>query len=286
MFPILIIGQHGQLARALKRSLLARQAPFETAGSAQMDLASNPQAAQTLIEQGNYSAVINCAAYTNVDAAETDCDNAMRLNAIAPTKMAAACAAKDIPFIHISTDYVFDGQNKRPYMPEDLICPINTYGLTKSEGEQGVLAANGQSLVLRTSWLYNGTSSNFLTTMLRLAATKSFLSIIDDQIGRPTYAGHLAEACLTALRQMPKKPKIYHVSNTGPAISWADFAESIFRLKGHSTSVKRITSDEFNSPAPRPAYSVLNVSAFEENFQHPLPSWQEGLKRALMENTQ
>lgn len=285
MRAYLIVGQNGQVSRAMQRSLTARSMSFEVIGSVGTDLSKNPEAANAIISKGAYAAVINCSAYTHVDKAETDIQAAENLNTHGPAHMAKACAQSGTPFLHLSTDYVFDGRKGAPYVPSDNSHPLNVYGRTKAAGEQGVLNAGGQSLVIRTSWVYDGTGANFLTTMLRLAKTHKTLSIVDDQIGRPTYAGHLAEACLAALKHMPETPALYHVTNTGEPVSWAGFARAIFNAVGLSPEITPISTETFAAPAPRPAYSILSTTAFEQTFNHPLQPWQTGLMHALQEQT-
>lgn len=283
MKPILLIGETGQLSRALARSLTARRMPYRAAGRYHADLAKNPESITPLIAASDVQAVINCSAYTDVDGAETEIDAARYLNALAPGFMADACAAKDIPFIHISTDYVFSGTAKRPYKPNSKITPINAYGKSKADGEAAIMKAGGQSLILRTSWLYGGTGRNFLTTMLGLARERKGVKIVNDQIGRPTYAGHLAEACLKALSRMPASPEIMHAANTGSPISWAEFAIAIFKAADIDCRVTGIPSSEYPTPAKRPAYSVMDTQMFEARFNHPLEPWQVGLDQALKE---
>jgi len=280
---ILVFGKNGQLSRALQRSLAARGTEFSCHGRKELDLIAHPENAAQLIRKLSPDAVINGCAFTDVDGAETQAAEANILNAKAPGIMAAACRTAHIPFIHISTDYVFDGQKSGAYLPTDRRNPLNTYGRSKAAGERAVMAAGGQSLILRTSWVYDGTGQNFLTTMLRLAASETHLNLVSTQFGRPTYAGHLAEACLAALETMPAKPKIYHVSNSGPVISWADFAQAIFERAKLHPDVTRVTADHFPRPARRPDNSALDITDFKRDFQHPLEPWQMGLELAFQE---
>lgn len=280
---ILVFGKNGQLSRALQRSLTARKTDYSCYGRNEIDLVSHPENSAKLISEIKPSAVINGCAFTDVNGAERQGAEANILNAKAPGIMAAACRAAKIPFIHISTDYVFDGQKSGSYQPNDKRNPLNAYGRSKAAGERAVIAAGGQSLILRTSWVYDGTSKNFLTTMLRLAKERTHLDIVNDQFGRPTYAGQLAESCLAALEHMPSSPKIYHVSNSGPIISWADFAAAIFEHAKIQPEINRVSSKQFSSPTQRPANSALNISSFEKDFRHPLEPWDVGLKLAFHE---
>lgn len=279
----LIFGKNGQLSRALQRSLLARGDAFSCHGREEADLIAHPEKAADIIRTEKPKAVINACAFTNVDNAETQSAEAKILNAKAPGIMAKACRFAKIPFIHISTDYVFDGMKDTPYQPKDKRNPINTYGRSKAAGERAVIAAGGQSLILRTSWVYDGSGQNFLTTMLRLAKTRTQLDIVNDQYGRPTYAGHLAEICLAALTQMPGSQKIYHVSNSGLVISWADFAAVIFETANMSPTIKPVTSAQYASATQRPANSALDISEFERDFNYPIEPWETGLELAFHE---
>ena len=280
---LLIFGKNGQLAQALARSLRARGEAYHCVGRDKLNLLTHPENAAALIRQAKPMAVINASAFNDVNGAETQEAQARTLNAKAPGIMAAACKQADIPFIHISTDYVFDGARVGFYAPQDKPNPLNAYGRSKAAGERAVIAAGGQSLILRTSWVYDGTSKNFLTTMLRLAKERTHLDIVNDQFGRPTYAGHLAESCIAALEHMPSSPKIYHVSNSGPIISWADFAAAIFEQAKIQPEINRVSTKQFSSPTQRPANSALDISGFEMDFRHPLEPWDAGLKLAFHE---
>lgn len=276
--PILVIGQSGQLARALAR----RSDDVVTASRKDLDL-SDPADVfkanlETLFKQHAPCGVINAAALTHVDLAETNRDLAFRVNADAPAVIAQVCAAHDIPFAHISTDYVFDGQQTRPWQETDPTYPLNVYGDSKRAGELGVQAAGGTAAILRTSWVYDLDGRNFVTTMLRLAETHDELRVVDDQIGRPTHADVLAESALAALGQNG----IFHVSGTGDAVSWADFAKAIFDVAGQDVTVTPIPSSEYPTAAARPLYSVLDTSKFETEVS-ALPDWRETLRNAFIQ---
>jgi dTDP-4-dehydrorhamnose reductase len=280
---LLIFGKNGQLSKALRRSLQARGEAYHCYGSTQLDLIAQPEKAATLIQDMKPSAVINGSAFTDVNAAETQEAQANILNAKEPGIMAAACKRAGIPFIHISTDYVFGGTKDGFYTPNDKRKPLNAYGRSKAAGERAVMAAGGQSIILRTSWLYDGTGQNFMTTMLRLAKEQTEIDIVNDQFGRPTYAGHLAEACLAALSNMPNSPQIYHVTNSGPVISWADFAAAIFEHAKIHPDIHPVSAAHFPSPAARPSNSALDITAFERDFNYPLEPWDIGLKLAFQD---
>lgn len=284
---ILIIGRNGQLSRSLQRSLLARGTAFSVLGSRESALATEPLAIGSLIARLDPRAIINASAYTDVNAAEKDTVTATALNARAPAIMAAACKTAGIPFIHISTDYVFDGTRRTPYRPTYPTAPLNVYGHSKAAGERAIIAAGGDAVILRTSWVYDGTGKNFLTTMLRLAQERGAVSVVDDQIGRPTYAGHLAEASLAAchkrLTHRSDTPQIYHYTDGGDPISWYDFAREIFAQARITCQVTPVPAATFPSPAKRPAYSVLDCHSFVKDFGFTPPDWRGGIDLALWE---
>lgn len=274
--PILVIGQSGQLARALAR----RAADVITVPRSGLDLSAEPHSVLTkldrLIEQHQPRGVINAAAYTQVDQAETDNDLAFRINADAPAIIAQRCALHDIPFVHISTDYVFDGRQSRPWREADPVKPLNVYGHSKLAGEKAILNADGRAAVLRTSWVYDLQGQNFVTTMLRLAKSRSELRIVDDQIGRPTHADVLAAAALASIGHTG----LFHVSGCGEPVSWAGFAAEVFDLMNWDISITPVPSSEYPTAAMRPAYSVLDTSKFETEIMR-LPDWRDTLRDAL-----
>jgi len=274
--PILVIGQSGQLARALVR----RSEDAGTASRKDLDLSDLADVfkanLEALIDQHSPRGIINAAAFTHVDLAETNRDLAFRVNADAPAVIAQVCADQDIPFVHISTDYVFDGRQTRPWQETDPTGPLNVYGDSKRAGELGVQAAGGTAVILRTSWVYDLDGRNFVTTMLRLAETHDEFRIVDDQIGRPTHADVLAEAALAALGHHG----IFHVSGTGDAVSWADFAKAIFDIADQDVTVTPIPSSEYPTAASRPPYSVLDTSKFETKIS-ALPDWRVTLRDAF-----
>ena len=281
----LIIGSKGQLGQALMK--LAPNAVG--LWREQIDL-SRSDLRDVLTAQlkaaGPVSGVINAAAYTAVDKAESEVKLADKINGDAPGQIAQFCADKGLPFVHISTDYVFSGDAKTPYLPNQKTAPINAYGNSKLIGEVAIEATDATAAILRTSWVYDGVNSNFLTTMLRLAETRNALSIVGDQIGRPTFTADLAAASLRALSGLiedPSRSGMYHVSNTGDAISWAEFASAIFAAAGKKVGITAIPSVDYPTPAARPAYSVMDTSKFETVFDHLIPDWKNGLARALAE---
>lgn len=271
---LLIFGETGQVARELRA--LCPEAI--SVGRDTVDL-SNPRACADVIRQIAPSAVINAAAYTAVDKAENEEEAATIINGHAPTMMARACAEIGAPFVHISTDYVLDGQGTAPFAPATKTAPINAYGRSKEAGESGVRAAGGTYAILRTSWVFSSTGNNFLRTMLRLGATRDSLNVVADQIGGPTPARAIARACLTiaeALKTAPEKSGIYHFSGA-PDVSWADFARGIFDAADLKTQVNGIPSQDYPTPASRPLNSRMDCSALQTAFDIKRPDWRASL---------
>ena len=228
--------------------------------------------------------VINCAAYTQVDRAEENPEEAYLLNADVLKNLLETASIHPFRLIHISTDYVFSGHNYRPYREEDPPDPRTVYGKSKYEGEQIVLGYP-QAMILRTSWLYSETGSNFVRTILRLARERDSLEVVYDQVGTPTYAGDLAAAILTIIKSIVKGtrsllPGIYHFSNEG-VCSWYDFALEILRTEGVATTVRPVTSEQFVRPASRPYYSVLAKEKIREAYGLTIPHWKESLHKCL-----
>ena len=282
-----IIGKTGQLARALIHAGQEQGHHILALGRDVIELTAPAREIENAIAAlpSGLDAITLAAAFTDVDGAEAQSDLAYQINATAPAIIARACAQHDIPLIHISTDYVFDGENDAPYHPEDDTDPLSVYGASKLDGELAVLASGARAVILRTAWLYDAEGRNFLTTMLRLAETKKVISVVDDQFGRPTFTGHLAEAILKAADGLGNEPDmetaIYLVTFGGEPVSWAGFARTIFKAKGVDVRVENIPSSDYPTPAERPAFSVLDTDSFERGFQHPLPDWQAGLRAAF-----
>jgi dTDP-4-dehydrorhamnose reductase len=269
-------------------SRLARTQKIATvfAGRETCDLAAGGDPA-ALIAQIKPSAVINAAAYTAVDRAEQEEAEALRLNAHAPRQMATACAAQNISFIHYSTDYVFDGLLDRPYREDDATGPRSVYGLSKLAGEQAVLAAGGRAIVLRTAWVVGAFGTNFVKTMLRLAASRDEIGVVADQFGRPTWSASVAQAGLAALDLLAKNPLaagLYHAGGADDA-SWADLAAGTFDLSGPlglaRARVKPITTADYPTPAARPANSRLDSSKFASLADWQPMAWTKALDHIL-----
>lgn len=276
---ILVFGASGQVGRALQAL-----ADVTALGRDAANLNAPEQCAAAILDRSP-TAVINAAAYTAVDHAEQDEDTAMRINAFAPAAMAEACVRLDVPFVHISTDYVFSGRGETPWRPDDPTHPQNVYGRSKRAGERGVLAAGGRCAVVRTAWVFSATGANFVKTMLRLSQTRSELSVVDDQVGGPTPARDLAQACLTIADQLqtdPGKAGVYHYSGA-PDVSWCVFARSIFSMAGLPVSVSAVGSEAYPTAARRPLNSRLDCSTTRDVFGLDRPAWIDGLKAVLTE---
>ncbi|MDO5657610.1 MAG: dTDP-4-dehydrorhamnose reductase [Paracoccus sp. (in: a-proteobacteria)] len=276
---VLVFGQTGQVARELAR--LAPEAHF--AGREAADL-SQPEACADLIRQMRPQAVINAAAYTAVDRAEGEAELAALINRDAPAAMAAACAELGIPFVHISTDYVFDGSGERPRAEDAPTGPLGVYGATKLAGEAAIAATGARAAVLRTSWVFSAHGHNFVKTMLRLGAEREALSIVADQIGGPTPACAIAEACLTitAALQTGAPGGIYHFSGA-PSVSWAGFAREIFVQAGLDCAVTQIATADYPTPARRPLNSRLDCGRIARDFGIAQPDWRAALRDVLYE---
>lgn len=275
---VLVFGQTGQVARELQRLL-----PDATyLGRDRADL-SDPAACAAAIAGGTWDAVINAAAWTAVDKAETEEAAATVINGAAPGAMARACAARDIPFLHVSTDYVFDGSGDRAFAVDGPTAPLGAYGRSKLAGEREVQAAGGRWLILRTSWVFSAHGSNFVKTMLRLGAERESLNVVADQIGGPTPAADIAAALVTMARAMAagQAGGIQHFSGA-PDVSWADFARAIMAGAGLSCRIEDIPSSAYPTPARRPLNSRLDCSALRA-FGLSRPDWRVGLSDVLKE---
>ena len=273
---LLVFGETGQVAREL-----AVRAPVTALGRNVADL-SDPEACAAAILTSDAEAVINAAAYTAVDRAEEEETLATAINGAAPAAMARAAAEKGVPFLHVSTDYVFDGSGTRPWRPDDPTGPLGAYGRSKLAGEEGVRAAGGRHAILRTSWVFSAHGTNFVRTMLRLGRERDALKIVDDQTAGPTAAGDIAAALLMMARALRDgAPGGTHHFAGAPDVTWAGFARRIFARAGLEVAVTGIPSSEYPTPARRPVNSRLDCSALEDDFGIPRPDWRESLDRVL-----
>lgn len=280
MTGLLVFGRGGQLSSEL--ALQMPEARF--LGQDQADL-TDPAACAALLRDIAPRAVINAAAHTAVDRAESEPEIAHLINAAAPTAMAVVAAELGIPFLHVSTDYVFDGSGERPWQESDPTGPLGVYGASKLAGEHGVAAAGGQWAVLRTSWVFSAHGNNFVRTMLRLGAERDELRVVADQHGGPTPARAIAGACLTMIAAMqadPAKGGTYHFAGA-PDTTWADFAREIMQRGGLTCRVTDIPSSDYPTPARRPANSRLDCSAINRDFGISRPDWRAGLAEAILE---
>ncbi len=280
---LLVFGRTGQVATELAR--IAPDATF--LGRDAADLA-DPPACAAAIATHRPDAVINAAAWTSVDRAEAEEAAAHTVNADAPAAMAGACATLDVPFVHISTDYVFDGAGHAPFAPDAPTGPLGAYGRTKLAGEAAVRASGAPHAILRTSWVFSAHGANFVKTMLRLSDSRDRLTVVADQTGGPTPAAAIARACLTIAAQLvsdPAKSGTYHFSGA-PDVTWADFARAIFAAAGRTTQVADIPTSAFPTPARRPANSRLDCTTTDATFGIPRPDWHAGLAAVLKDLAQ
>lgn len=301
---ILVTGKNGQLGQSLQKivntGLMARlsshcehseaisteQYDFTYVGRDELDLA-NPQSIADFFKDKHFDAIINCAAYTAVDKAESETDLADQVNHLAVKQLADIAKQQNSFLIHISTDYVFDGTNHKPYVETDKTNPINTYGLTKFKGEQAMQASGCTGAIIRTSWVYSEFGNNFVKTMLRLGKERDNLNVIFDQIGSPTYATDLAKSILTVIDNAPiviarsdNDVAIYHYSNEG-VCSWYDFAQAIFEISHIVCQVNPIETQDYPMPAKRPHYSVMNKNKIKQQAGLLIPYWRDSLKQCL-----
>lgn len=287
--PILLLGRDGQLGTALRRAL-APLGPVVALGRAELDLA-DADSIRARIRAASPSLIVNAAAYTAVDQAETEPDLAMAVNGTAPGVLAEAAKRHAVPLIHYSTDYVFDGEGVRPYRETDRTGPINVYGRSKLAGEAAIRAVGPVHLILRTSWVYSARGRNFFTTMLRLATERDELTVVADQTGAPTFAGDIANATARILMQADRitdRAGLYHLSASGET-TWHGFAEAIVagaRAKDMSVVAQKvvpIASADYPTPALRPRYSMLDNTLVETAFGIVMPDWRDGLDRCFRE---
>ena len=269
---ILITGCNGQLGTELKKLL-----PEAICADVDVLDITDFEAVQKFVLDNNIGVIINCAAYTAVDKAEDDKELAKKINEDGPCNLALSGAK----IIHVSTDYVFDGHNYKPYQPEDETHPLSAYGVTKRAGELAVLGKAKEAVIIRTAWLYSNYGNNFVKTMRRLGNEKSEINVVSDQIGSPTFAGDLAQAIVAILPQMNVQNKgIYHYTDEG-VCSWYDFASEIMALSGLKCKVNPIPSSAYLTKAVRPFYSVLSKEKIKSTFNTEIPHWKESLKKCL-----
>lgn len=277
---ILVTGANGQLGNEL-RNLLETEIPGCTlyTDRDELDL-TDAKAVDAFMLDNEISHIVNCAAYTAVDRAEEEKLACSAVNCDAVKNLAMAADANGVKVIHISTDYVFDGTNHRPYRESDKVNPISQYGTTKRKGETALLALAPESIIIRTAWLYSSYGNNFVKTMLRLADSQGEVRVISDQIGTPTYARDLAVAIFKILTSHQWVSGIYHFTNEGAA-SWYDFAHAIFRIAGKKVKLIPIPTEDYPTLAIRPAYSILDRSRIKATYGVEIPHWEESLEDCM-----
>lgn len=280
MITILVTGANGQLGKELQTAA-SQYSSYRFIFTDRSVLPVGEEAAvKAFFARESVDYCVNCAAYTAVDKAESEQEQAFAINGDAVGYLAGACASAGAKFIHVSTDYVFDGESSVPLKEEDPTGPVNVYGASKLRGEQLALQYNADSVVIRTSWVYSEFGNNFVKTMIRLMGEKPSLNVVDDQIGSPTYAADLAEAILQIIGSGHFVPGIYHYSNEG-VVSWYEFALAIRDLIGSACPVHPIPSAQFPTPAKRPHYSLLDKGRIRAVYGIGIPAWKESLAICL-----
>ena len=281
MTNVLVTGSNGQLASCIKdlekqyKNLKLIYTDYQ-----ELDICDLNQLNTFFKSNSKIHYCINCAAYTAVDKAETDVDKAYEINAQGAKNLAIVCREFDVVLIHISTDFVFDGQKTAPYNEADIPNPISVYGASKLKGEVEIQKTVKEYFIIRTSWLYSEYGTNFMKTMLRLAETRDEINVVSDQIGTPTYGGDLAKVILTIINSKSTGFGLYHYSNEG-VTSWYDFAKAIFEASNLKIKTNPIKSAAYPTPAKRPAYSVLDKTKIKNTLRTQAPFWSESLQKAV-----
>lgn len=281
MTTVLVTGGNGQLASCIKdvekhhNDLNVIYTDY-----LELDICDLNQVQAFFKSNEDINYCINCAAYTAVDKAETETETAYQINALGAKNLALACREHGVCLIHISTDFVFDGKKREPYLETDVAEPISVYGVSKLQGEIEIKQFLREHFIIRTSWLYSEYGNNFMKTMLRLAETRGEISVVSDQTGTPTYAGDLAEVIVHIMQLKSKKYGTYHYSSTGET-NWYDFSKTIFKEKGIKINVNPINTEAYPTPAERPMFSVLSNSKIKETFNIIIPFWKDSLAKCI-----
>jgi len=278
MKNVIVLGGNGQLAHCLK-SVDTKGLEITCFNSQEANILEESHL-RKVFQESNPEVVINCAAYTAVDIAEDEPLKAAAVNAQAPELIAQLCLEHDAFLIHISTDFVFDGEKPVPLTEDDIPNPINTYGKTKLLGEEAITRTLDKHVIIRTSWLYSEFGSNFLKTMIRLGLEREELSVVFDQVGTPTYAIDLAKVIIEIASLENPSYGLYHYSNEGTA-SWYDFAHAIFKHENLEIQLKPVRTSKYPTKAARPAYSVMDKSKIKEAFNIAIPHWYDSLERCM-----
>ena len=281
MTNILVTGSNGQLGSEVRELSSEYEYNFFFTDRSNLDITNSKEVIQ-FIDSNNINTIINCAAYTAVDKAEDDEINADNINHLAVKYLAQIAKEKKIKLIHVSTDYVFDGENFKPYTEDDRTNPNGIYGKTKLDGEKAMQDINPlNSIIIRTSWVYSSFGANFVKTMLRLGKERDSIGVIFDQVGTPTYARDLAKSMLDIIPNIKNnKVEIYNYSNEG-VLSWYDFAKEIMRMAKLKCSINPIETNDYPTPAKRPHYSLLNKSQIKKEFNLTIPFWKDSLDECL-----
>lgn len=277
---ILVTGANGQLGNEMRVvAAEQKQLAYHFTDVAELDIC-NEQAVEHFVAERAIDCIVNCAAYTNVNKAEEDAVLCDKLNHLAPANLARVAAKYRIGLVHVSTDYVFNGEHHVPYREDDATCPNSVYGTTKLAGEEAIRTIHPEAVIIRTAWLYSSFGNNFVKTMLRLGKEREELGVVFDQIGTPTYARDLARA-IQHIIGSDVVPGIYHYSNEG-VCSWYDFTKAIFDLAGISTCcLKPLHTDEYPTPAARPHYSVLDKTKIKQTYGVEVPHWIDSLRECM-----
>ena len=278
---ILVTGSNGQVGSELQELATKFPYTFFFTDKNTLNITNKAQIAD-FVKSKNIDIIINAAAYTAVDKAEEDRENADKVNHLAVKYLAQVAKEQDISLVHISTDYVFDGKNYKPYTEEDPTNPQGVYGATKLAGEKAMQEINPKnSIIIRTSWVYSSYGANFVKTMLRLGKEREELGVIYDQVGTPTYAKDLAQTILDIIPQLKnEKVKVYHYSNEG-VLSWYDFAKEIMKMAKLECNINPIETKDYPTPAKRPHYSLLNKAKIKSEFGITIPYWKDSLDECL-----
>jgi dTDP-4-dehydrorhamnose reductase len=277
---VLVIGANGQLGLSfqnVKDKYLSINFIFKT--SSELDILK-PNELNTILKEKSIRYCINCAAYTNVDKAEEEIDQSVLVNVVGAKNLAIACFNNKTTLVHVSTDFVFDGVSKTPYIEDDITNPLSVYGNSKLKGEQEIIKNLKTYFIIRTSWLYSEFGNNFLKTMLRIGDNTDEISVISDQIGTPTYAKDLVKVILNFIESDNITYGIYHYSNEG-SCSWYEFAEEIFKLTNKKINLKKIKAKDYLNVATRPMFSVLNKSKIIKELNIEVPYWKDSLLKAI-----
>lgn len=277
---ILVTGANGQLGNEMRVvAAEQKQLVYHFTDVAELDIC-NEQAVERFVAENAIDCIVNCAAYTNVNKAEEDAVLCDKLNHLASANLARVAAKYRIGLVHVSTDYVFNGEHHVPYREDDATCPNSVYGTTKLAGEEAIRTIHSEAVIIRTAWLYSSFGNNFVKTMLRLGKEREELGVVFDQIGTPTYARDLARA-IQHIIGSDVVPGIYHYSNEG-VCSWYDFTKAIFDLAGISTCcLKPLHTDEYPTPAARPHYSVLDKTKIKQTYGVEVPHWIDSLRECM-----